>query len=171
MKDYGMIVAAIETAEKTLKLYNDSCQKEFNAKSDNVLDMVANYVHTILSDAHFPTFDIRFTVPYVDDSIPYGEMHLTCRKNSYIVNREHYSALLGISSNDSVMRIYFNDYGYTIENNHAKNPTLMLCYHWKKLKAKIQPTIDKALEIKIQATRRELEKINTQKSIIDNFEI
>lgn len=171
MKDYSLILETIQTAEELLRNSVQLSNVQFQKDSKNVFEQVADYLHTLLSNAGFPAIQLRAGNMNTND-IP-GDIALECFLNyGYLHNGEHFKAKLFIYPTlGSTATIYINESGYAIENNGNKDAALVLCKYWQELKAKIEPAIDAYFHGAAQHLKGRMQKIERDREIFDSFEL
>lgn len=173
MKDYSLILEATNNAKALLNDYIPLANQELRQKSADVLHQIAEYLQTQLKSAGFPDINV-----YEDHRLGYhgetirGNIVLKCRNEPcFHCNGEHFNVFLDVGTHEGHLEIFINDTLFIIRGGYPDYAVLCLCEYWKKLKANIEPAIDRYFRCKNQEIEDRIRKIERDREILDNFEL
>lgn len=173
MKDYSLILEATNNAKALLNDYIPLANQELRQKGADALHQIVEYLQTRLKNAGFPDITV-----HEDHSLGChgktvrGNIVLRCRNEPcFPHNGECFNVFLGVSTREGVLNIFINDTRFIIRGGYPDYSVLCLCEYWKKLKANIEPEIDRYFRCKNQEIEDRIRKIERDREILDNFEL
>lgn len=166
MKDYKMINEAIAVAEGLLKTTKQDYEVYAGNAEFQIKYQICEYIYELLRNAEFPQIQ---GLKYLGDAeVCFNSANYLCDGKSF-----QYQLFIRDYASNKVSRIYFNREEY-YENTMQpieESTLIALIKKWDYIKKRLPEQIDAAYQAKIDAIKKEADRIKKQREILDGFKL